>query len=162
MVDQCMRWRHWPVIAWLESRFLVTRLESSWEKWWLDSSHVFHRMTRPDSSHNEWLESSNFYKISETLMDKPSSFAHKETSIFASVIIKIGANFPFWLSSRAMLHFQDQVSPTCAEVDPRLCFHWGSTGHNILKPYCGLIQYLHIVIMAVGLILLLCVFSRYQ
>jgi len=47
-------------IAWvneltrLKSRFLLTRtrLESRWKKWWLDSSHVFHRITRVDSSHN--------------------------------------------------------------------------------------------------------------
>jgi len=45
-------------------------------------------------------------------MDKPISFAHKEMSIFASVIIKVGGNFLFCLSSRAMLHFQNQVSPT--------------------------------------------------
>jgi len=42
----------------LESWFLVTRtrLGSRSEKWWLDSSHVFHRMTRLDSSHSQWLE----------------------------------------------------------------------------------------------------------
>ena len=35
----------------LELRFLATRtrLESRREKWWLDSSHVFHRMTRLES-----------------------------------------------------------------------------------------------------------------
>jgi len=54
-------------------------------------------------------------------MDKPSPFAHKEISIFASVMIKIGANFMFCLSSRAMLHFKDQVSPTCIEEDLGLC-----------------------------------------
>jgi len=42
----------------------------------LDSSHVFHRMTRLDSSR------SHFYKISQFLMDKSISFAHKEISIF--------------------------------------------------------------------------------
>jgi len=80
-----------PVIAWLESlirlksRFLVTRtrLESSWEKQWLDSTGV--------TFFAEWVESqsmtrdssrSHFYKISEFLMDKASSFAHKEISIF--------------------------------------------------------------------------------
>ena len=34
-------------------------------------------------------------------------------------MIKIGANFLFWLSSRSMLHFKDQVLLTCTEVDPR-------------------------------------------
>ena len=39
------------VIAWLESRFFVTRisLESRWERWWLDSTHVSHRMNRLES-----------------------------------------------------------------------------------------------------------------
>jgi len=93
---------------------IVTRLES-----------LFHRMTRIDSSHSQWLETrvSHFYKISEFLMDKPSSFAHKEWALFASVIIKIGGNFLFCLSSRAMLHIKGQASPTCAEGDLRLCFH---------------------------------------
>jgi len=37
--------------TWLESLFMETRtrLESRWEKWWLDSSHVFHKMTRLES-----------------------------------------------------------------------------------------------------------------
>jgi len=58
-------------------------------------------------------------------MDKPSSFARKEGAFFASVMIKIGGNFLFCLSSRAMLHFKDQASPTCVKGDLRLCFHWG-------------------------------------
>ena len=41
------------------------------------------------------------------------------------MMIKIGRNFLFWLSSRAMLQFTDQVSPTYTAVDLRLCFHWG-------------------------------------
>ena len=99
------------VIAWLESmtrlesRFLVTRtrLESRWEKLSLDSSHVFHKMTRLesrfsqndstrvtfftkwlDSNHSQWLETRVrviFCKTSEFLIYKPSSFAHKEMSI---------------------------------------------------------------------------------
>jgi len=107
----------------LESRFLVsrTRLESRWEKWSLDSSHAFHRsqsMTR-DSSQN------HFYKIFEFLIDKPSSFAHKNMSTFTSMMIKLGALFPFWLS-RAMLHFTDQVFPTFTQVDLKRCLHWGA------------------------------------
>jgi len=73
------------VIAWLGSRFLVTRtqLESRWEKWWLDSSHVFHRLTRLKSqSRTRDSSQSHFYKISEFLMDKPTSFARKEMNIF--------------------------------------------------------------------------------
>jgi len=44
-----------------------------------ESSHVFQRMTGVtvnDSSQ------SHFYKIDEFLMDKPSSFAHKQMRIF--------------------------------------------------------------------------------
>jgi len=58
-------------------------------------------------------------------MDKSSSFAHKEMSIFASVMIKIGENFLFCLSSCAVLHFKDQIFPICKEGDLTLCFHWG-------------------------------------
>jgi len=38
-------------------------------------------------------------------------------------MIKIDANFLFCLSSRAMLHFKDQETPTCMEVDQRIGFH---------------------------------------
>jgi len=106
----------------LESRFLVartrvmlrkmvTRLESRFSQ--NDST----RVTTNDSSLNY------FYKISEFLMDKPTSFACNEMSIF-SVMIKIGANFLFCLSSRSALHCKDQVSPTWTEGDLRLFFHW--------------------------------------
>jgi len=67
---------------------------------------------------------SHFYKISEFLMDKTTSFAHKEMSNFASVMIKICGNFLFCLTSRALVHFKDQTSPTCIEGDLRLWFHW--------------------------------------
>jgi len=56
------------------------------------------------------------------MMGKRSSFAHEEMSIFASVMFKIGANFLCSLSGCAMLPLKDQVSPTCTEVDLRLCF----------------------------------------
>ena len=48
----------------------------------LDSSHVFHRMTRLElqSMTREWSQS-HFYKISEFLIDKPTSCALKEKSI---------------------------------------------------------------------------------
>jgi len=57
----------------LESRFLVTRIrhESRWERWWLDSSHAFHRMTRLESqSMTRDSSQSYFCKIFEPLMDK--------------------------------------------------------------------------------------------
>jgi len=37
-------------------------------------------------------------------------------------MFKIGANFLFCLFSPSMLALKDQVSPTCTEVDLRLCF----------------------------------------
>jgi len=102
---------------------------------------------------------SNFYNIFEFLMDKPSSFAHKKWAFFASMMIKIGANFLFCLSSFAMLQFKDQVSPPCLEVDLRFCFH----GEVSRAQYIDTLSWhLNIVIMAVGLILWPWVFSSYQ
>jgi len=123
------------VIAWLESmtrlesRLLVTRtrLESRWKKWWLDSSHVFHRMSRLDSSHSQWLETRVrviFTKSLSSWWTSPVGLHTKKWGFFDSVMIKIGGKFLFWLSSCAMLHFKDQVSLTWVEADLRLCFHW--------------------------------------
>jgi len=64
----------------------------------------------------------HFYKVSEFLMDKLSSFAHKEMSIFCFSDDEDWRKFLFCLSNRAMLHFKDQVSPNCIEGDLRLCF----------------------------------------
>jgi len=48
-----------------------------------DSSQVFYRMTRLESqSMTRDSSQSPFYKTSEFLMGKSSSFAHKEISIF--------------------------------------------------------------------------------
>jgi len=106
-------------------RKIVTRLESGFSQ--NNSTRV--------TFFTQWLESQSMtrdssqyyvYKISEFLMDKPSSFAHKEMrGLFGSVMIKIGRNFLFWLSGCAMLHFKDQVFPTCIVEDLKLCFHRG-------------------------------------
>jgi len=49
----------------------------------LDSSHVFHRMTRLETqSMTRDSSQSHFHKISEFLIDKPTSCALKEMSIF--------------------------------------------------------------------------------
>ena len=66
---------------------------------------------------------SHFCKIPEFLIDKRSAFAHKEKSIFASVMVKIGTSFLFCLSSRAMLHFKVQVYPTGIHGDLILCLN---------------------------------------
>ena len=75
------------LITRLELRFLVarTRLESRWSKWWLGSTRVtfFHRMTRLESqSVTRDSSQSHFYNVSEFLIDKPTSCALKEMSIF--------------------------------------------------------------------------------
>jgi len=46
-------------------------------------------------------------------MDKPSSFARKEMSILYFSDDQDWRKFSVFLSSRAMLHFKDQVSPSC-------------------------------------------------
>jgi len=53
-----------------------TRLESCWERWLIDSSHVFHIMTRLESQSitRDWSQS-RFNKIFKSLISKPSSFA---------------------------------------------------------------------------------------
>jgi len=68
---------------------------------------------------------SHFYKISERLMDKPCLFAHKEMSIFCFSDDQGWWKFSVLMSSRAMIHLKDQVSPACTEIDLRICFHLG-------------------------------------
>jgi len=55
-------------------------------------------------------------------MDKSSLFSHKEFSFFASEVIKIGANFCFDFLDVQCFFFEDQLFPSYAEVDLRLCF----------------------------------------
>jgi len=65
---------------------------------------------------------SHFYKSSEFLMDKPNSFAHKEMGNFGFSNDQDWGDFLFCLHICVMLHFKDQVSPTCTEVDLRFFF----------------------------------------
>ena len=112
----------------LESRFLVTWTRVTLRKMVTQLESCFHRMTRLDSSHNQWLETRVrviFTKSLSSWWTNPRRLHTKKWAIFASVMITIGGNFLFCLFSRSMLHFQDQVSPTCIEGDLRLCFHWG-------------------------------------
>jgi len=72
------------------------------------------------SSHNQWLETRDrviFTKSLSLWWANPVRFHTKEWALFASVMFEIGASFMFWLSSRAILPFKDQVSPTCTEVE---------------------------------------------
>ena len=61
---------------------------------WLDSSHVFHRMTRVRVIFTISLSS---------WWTNPARLHTKKWGFFASVMIKIGGNFLSWLSSCAML-----------------------------------------------------------
>jgi len=109
---------HWliAVITWLESTTRITIFRDS------DSTRVTLRkiVTRFESeshfSQNDstWVtindsSQSHFYTTSEFLMDKPSRLHTKKWGYLASVMMKIGANFLFWLSNPAVLQFKDQV-----------------------------------------------------
>ena len=130
------------VIAWLES---MTRLDSSYDFCWLglDSSHVKKNgdLTRLESCFSQ-NDSTRvrviFTKFLSSWWTNPVRSHTKKWAFFASVMIKIDRNFLFCLSSRAMLHFKDQVSPTSIEGDLRLALTEGWAGHNILTPYRGL------------------------
>jgi len=82
-----------------------------------ESIHFFPKMTR--------LRSESFFQ-NLWASDGQTLFVctqrNKTNSIFASGMIKIDTNLVCWLSSRAMLHFEDQIFPPCTEVDLRLCF----------------------------------------
>jgi len=137
-------------------RKMVTRIESR-----------FHRMTRLESqSMTRDSSQSHFCKISEPLINKPSFLHTKKWSFFGPVMIQIAANFLFRLSSRVILYPKGQVFITCTEVDLRFAFHWGARRVqytvDLLTHHHDPIRYLHIVIMAVGHILFLCVFSRWS
>ena len=86
----------WKMVTW-------TRLESRFKQNYSTS------LKSPSMSRE--LNQIQFCIISKRLIDKPSLFARKERSFFASVMFKRGANFLFWLSGRFMLHFKYQVFP---------------------------------------------------
>jgi len=95
-------------------RKMVTRLDSCF--------------SQNASNHNQWVETRVrvIFTISlSSWWTNPDRLHTKKWAIFASVMIKIGGNFLFCLSSLAALHFKDQMSPTCKEGDLTLCFQWG-------------------------------------
>ena len=162
-----------PVIAWLESmsglqsRFLVTLTRVAQVETRLDSSHVFAELL--DSSHNQWFETRVrviFAKPQSLWSTNPVCLHTKKWSFFGPLIFKIAENFLFWLSSRVILYPNGQVFVTCTEVDLRFPFHWGASRTqytvDLLTHHHDPIRYLHIVIVAVGHILLLWVFSRWS
>jgi len=84
------------------------------------------------------LELSQFYKISEPLIDGQTQFVcTQRNELFCFSDYQNWCKIlQFWLSS-VMLHFKDQLFPTYTEEDLRLCTE-GPGGHNILTHYCGL------------------------
>ena len=94
----------------LESRLLVTliRLESSRERWWLESDRVIlftewlgsTRVTINESR----LEQSHFYKILKRLSDKQNWFVLKKWAFcFSDACFSIGAKFQLWLCPLLLL-----------------------------------------------------------
>jgi len=142
-------WRIFSIVIWYVLLILivvicidsVTRVnDSTHDYWWLglDSSHVEKNGDSTgvifftdwlDSSHNQWLKTRVrviFTKFLSLGWTNPIRLHTKKWAFCASVMMKIGKNFQFWLStSRTMLQFKDQVFSTCTEVDLRFCFHWG-------------------------------------
>jgi len=115
-----------PVTAWLES---MTRLDSSHVEKDGDSTRVTFFTEWLHSSHNQWLEIRVrviFAKSQRLWSTNPVWLHTKKWSFFGPVMIKRGANFLFWLSSRVILYPNGQVFITCTEVDLRFAFHWGA------------------------------------
>ena len=85
------------------------------------------KVTRHDSSHNQRLQTRVrviFTKSLSLSITHPIRLHTKKWAFFALVMIKICTDFLLCLSSRAILHFEHQVSPSCTALDLRLCFHW--------------------------------------
>ena len=87
---------------------MVTRLES--------------RFSQNDSTRVKVI-----YAKSQSLwLTNPVCLHTMKWSFFGPVMINIGANFLFCLSSRVILHPKGQVFIACTEVDLRFSFHWGA------------------------------------
>ena len=117
----------------------------------LDSSHVekngYSIRLESHFSHNNStrIESQSMTRVRVVFAKSLSSWCTKQVrlhtkkwGLFALVMIKVGGNFLFCLSSRATLHFKDQGSPTTHSGRPETAFTEGSVGNNILTPYRGL------------------------
>jgi len=122
-----VQWKQWQCDSsqWLESRLLVTRTRVTLRKM---VTRVMFFTEWLHSSHSQCLETIVRVILKKSLSSRWTNPVHlhtKNLAFFASVVIRFGRNFLFCLSSGAVLHFEDQVSPTCLEGDWRLCFHWG-------------------------------------
>jgi len=111
---------HLAVIAWLESRFLVTRLDSSHveKRWWLDTSHIFYWMTR--------LEPESFLQNLQTsdwqtqFVCKPVvarvTFSDSDSALFQNFLIRVWKFFK--IENPAPVQIPATTDPT--EISP--CF----------------------------------------
>jgi len=151
-------------------------LDLSHNFWWLrvDSSHVEKngdstrlesRFSQNDSNRLESQSmtrdssQSHFDKISEFLMDKPSSLAHKEMRIFCFSDDQDWGKFYVLTLVVLCCILRIKSSQLTYRETWDFGFTEGSAGHNMLIPYRGSVLYLHIVIMAVGLILWPCAWA---
>ena len=154
----------------LESRFLVTRtrLESRWEKWWLDSSHVFHRMFRLDSSHSQWLVTRVRVVFTKSLNSWWTNPLRLHTKKWAFFLLESWSRLAEIFCFACLVVLCCILRLKCPQLTKRETWDLvtlrgqQNTIYYWQTPYRGLIQYLHILIMAVGLILWPQVFSRYQ
>ena len=122
-----------------ESRFLVTRtrLESRWKQ-----RVLFHRndSTRVTINDSRFESRVNCTKSLSLWWTNPVRLHTNKWAFFSLVMIKICANFLFWLPSRAVLPFKDHVSPTCTEIDlPETVFYWGTKSTS----YCYFESFLY-------------------
>jgi len=90
---------------------------------------------------------SHFCKLSKYLIGKPSSFAHKETSLYCFSDDQHWCKLSVLTVSRngVMLHFKDQVFPPNTEVEQRVCIslrdhqvatHCTLSRFNVVFTYC--------------------------
>jgi len=111
---------------------------SSHDFWWLwldssqvekdgDSARLESRFSRNDST-RVTINDSRHVSFMQNLRDSDRQtqfFLHtKKWSFLGPVMIKIGAKFLFWLSSRVILYPKGQVLTACTETDLRFAFHW--------------------------------------
>jgi len=93
-----------------------TRASNVEKRWWFDSSYVFCRVARLESQIMTRVRVI-FYKISKQLVDKLSSFAHKEMLLLLPLCLILALLFPFWLCLLVVLcslvglkHFTNRFS----------------------------------------------------
>jgi len=103
------------MVTWLESRFSQN-----------DSTRLESRSVTRDASQ------SHFYKISEFLMDKSTSFAHKEMSIFCFSDDQDWRKFSVLSVWSCYAVFYRSSVPNLHRGRPETAFTEGSAGRNIL------------------------------